>query len=132
MNKKSQKTQLKIEQAMFELLKEKPYAELTVAEIAQRAMVSRMAFYRNFGGKDAILTHFLQQEFAAFIQARNITEFFIAGADATACVKSTCYNMAKAVESPLVILYQFNITKIYYKESNLATFLIINVEIHTA
>lgn len=39
MNKKSQKTQLKIEQAMFELLKEKPYAELTVAEIAQRAMV---------------------------------------------------------------------------------------------
>ena len=35
-------------------------------------------------------------EFAAFIQARSITEFFIAGADATACVKSTCYNMIKA------------------------------------
>ena len=36
------------------------------------------------------------EEFAAFIQKRNITEFFIAGADATACVKSTCYNMSKA------------------------------------
>lgn len=36
------------------------------------------------------------EEFAAFIQAHNITEFFIAGADATACVKSTCYNMTKA------------------------------------
>ena len=36
------------------------------------------------------------EEFAAFIQARNITEFFIAGADATACIKSTCYNMTKA------------------------------------
>ena len=36
------------------------------------------------------------EEFAAFIQAHNITEFFIAGADATACIKSTCYNMAKA------------------------------------
>ena len=36
------------------------------------------------------------EEFAAFIQARYITEFFIAGADATACIKSTCYNMAKA------------------------------------
>ena len=35
-------------------------------------------------------------EFADFIQARGITEFFIAGADATACVKSTCYNMTKA------------------------------------
>ena len=28
--------------------------------------------------------------------SNNITEFFIAGADATACVKSTCYNMSKA------------------------------------
>ena len=36
------------------------------------------------------------EEFAAFIRAHNITEFFIAGADATACVKSTCFNMAKA------------------------------------
>lgn len=25
-----------------------------------------------------------------------ITEFYIAGADATACIKSTCFNMAKA------------------------------------
>ena len=36
------------------------------------------------------------EEFAAFIDAHNITEFFIVGADATACVKSTCYNMTKA------------------------------------
>ncbi len=36
------------------------------------------------------------EEFAAFIRTHNITEFFIAGADATACIKSTCYNMAKA------------------------------------
>lgn len=36
------------------------------------------------------------EEFVAFIQTHNITDFFIAGADATACVKSTCYNMAKA------------------------------------
>ena len=36
------------------------------------------------------------EEFAAFIEAHNITGFYIAGADAAACVKSTCYNMAKA------------------------------------
>ena len=35
------------------------------------------------------------EEFAAFIRAKGLTEFYIAGADATACVKSTCYNMAK-------------------------------------
>lgn len=33
--------------------------------------------------------------FAAFISENGIKEFYIAGADAVACVKSTCYNMAK-------------------------------------
>lgn len=36
------------------------------------------------------------QPFADFIQNNEITEFYITGADATACVKSTCYNMTKA------------------------------------
>lgn len=36
------------------------------------------------------------EAFAAFIDANQINEFFITGADATACVKSTCFNMAKA------------------------------------
>lgn len=35
-------------------------------------------------------------EFAGFIKENGIKEFYIAGADATACVKSTCFNMAKA------------------------------------
>ena len=35
------------------------------------------------------------EEFADFVRSNNITEFFIAGADATACIKSTCYNMTK-------------------------------------
>ena len=35
-------------------------------------------------------------EFAAFIRENGITEFYIAGADAAACIKSTCYNMTKS------------------------------------
>lgn len=35
------------------------------------------------------------EDFAAFISKNNINEFYIAGADAIACVKSTCYNMTK-------------------------------------
>ncbi|MBD5131197.1 MAG: cysteine hydrolase [Clostridiales bacterium] len=33
--------------------------------------------------------------FAAFINKNGIKEFYVTGADAVACVKSTCYNMAK-------------------------------------
>ena len=36
------------------------------------------------------------EPFVAFIAENGITEFYIAGADATACVKSTCFNMRKA------------------------------------
>lgn len=36
------------------------------------------------------------EKFAEFIAQNEIDEFYVCGADATACVKSTCYNMAKS------------------------------------
>ena len=36
------------------------------------------------------------EAFAEFIQQHGIDTFYITGADATACVKSTCYNLRKA------------------------------------
>ena len=36
------------------------------------------------------------EAFAEFIRSHNIREFYIAGADAAACVKATCYNMRMA------------------------------------
>ena len=36
------------------------------------------------------------EEFANFISKNNIRDFYIAGADAVACVKSTCYNLRKS------------------------------------
>lgn len=35
------------------------------------------------------------EEFADFIKRCGISDFYITGADATACVKSTCFNMCK-------------------------------------
>lgn len=35
------------------------------------------------------------EDFAKFITENEIGEFYVAGADAIACVKSTCYNMTK-------------------------------------
>ncbi len=36
------------------------------------------------------------EAFAAFTEENGIDEFYVVGADATACVKSTCFNMAKS------------------------------------
>ena len=35
-------------------------------------------------------------DFSEYIRENGIDEFYITGADATACVKSTCFNMAQA------------------------------------
>ena len=43
--------------------------------------------------KSSALTN---EKFVAFIQENSIDEFYIAGADAAACIKSTCYNMTKS------------------------------------
>ena len=39
------------------------------------------------------------EAFSAFIAANGINEFYVAGADATGCVKSTCFNMTKALSA---------------------------------
>ena len=36
------------------------------------------------------------EAFAAFIQEHEISEFYVVGADAAACIKSTCFNMRKS------------------------------------
>jgi nicotinamidase-related amidase len=36
------------------------------------------------------------RDFSEYIQRNGIDEFYITGADATGCVKSTCFNMTKA------------------------------------
>ena len=43
------------------------------------------------------------EEFADFIRKNEIGEFYIAGADAIACVKSTCFNMRKENHSVSVL-----------------------------
>lgn len=57
--------------------------------VADMKIVSENIFIKT---KSNALT---SESFASFIGQNNITEFYIAGADATACVKSTCFNMRK-------------------------------------
>ena len=52
--------------------------------------VSEMVFVKT---KANALT---SEAFSGYIRENGIDEFYITGADATACVKSTCFNMAKA------------------------------------
>lgn len=57
--------------------------------VAELKIVSSNIFVKTKGNA---LT---SDDFSAFIKEHGITEFYIAGADATACIKSTCFNMEK-------------------------------------
>ena len=50
-----------IETALFIIMKTKPYDEITITDIAEKAGVSRMAYYRNYKDKEDILFRFLEK-----------------------------------------------------------------------
>lgn len=49
--------------AVFALLEEKEYDDITITEIIKRAGVSRMGFYRNYDCKDGVLEDFILTAF---------------------------------------------------------------------
>lgn len=49
--------------ALLEILKTKPLPQITVSEIAKKAGVSRMAFYRHFSGLEDVLFSYYEPKF---------------------------------------------------------------------
>ena len=58
--------------------------------VPELKIVSNNVFTKS---KSSALT---SDDFVKFIEDNRIDEFYVAGADATACVKSTCFNMKKS------------------------------------
>jgi len=78
MNIRAQRSQQKIMTALFSLLKTEKFNELSVAEIAANAEVSRKTFYRNFKTKRAVLDYYLKQSVDDYfnqIQSTQCTTF---------------------------------------------------------
>lgn len=50
-----------IETALFELMKERDFAEITVTEIVKRADVARRTFYRLYSGKEAVIDSYIDR-----------------------------------------------------------------------
>lgn len=66
--KQSERSKRWMEDALMKLLSQKAYAEITVTDIAEKAGVSRLTFYRNFETKDAILEYHLDNIFNEYVK----------------------------------------------------------------
>lgn len=51
----------KLTAALFALMQEKRFSEISVTELVQRADVSRQSYYRHFDSKEAIIENFLNE-----------------------------------------------------------------------
>ncbi len=58
-----------IQEALLQLIQQKEYDKITITDIAKRAGVTRISFYRNFDSKDAILKQALERAFSAYQEA---------------------------------------------------------------
>ncbi len=62
----SVKRQRKIENCLFEALKEKKYEEITITELCERMNMPRKAFYRYFDGKDDALSAMIDHSMSEY------------------------------------------------------------------
>ncbi len=62
-------------------------------------------------GKSNALT---SEAFSAFIAVTSLSQFYVAGADATACVKSTCFNMTTALNEGRNVTKAFELGCVAY------------------
>lgn len=54
-------TESSLTQALFELMKDKPFSEITITELVGRAGVSRATYYRNYSCKEEVLTNYIRR-----------------------------------------------------------------------
>ena len=73
-DRRVQKTQRSLHEALFGLVREKDYDDIPVHEILDRANVGRSTFYAHFGGKDELLASGIEH-MVARSDRRSITSF---------------------------------------------------------
>ena len=71
-DRRVQKTRQVIRSAFIELLKEKRFADITVQDIADRAMISRSTFYDHYTDKYLLLEQLYQETVERFMQMATV------------------------------------------------------------
>jgi AcrR family transcriptional regulator len=68
-NLRVRRTQKLLREALIELIEERGFESLTIGEIAERAMVSRAAFYRNYQDKYDLVEQIFAEAMQALLSA---------------------------------------------------------------
>ena len=64
----ARQSQAWLTEALLRLMERKPFAEITVTEITQKAGLSRRTFYRIFTTREEVLAHYADTLYAEFVE----------------------------------------------------------------
>lgn len=64
------RTRKQLQEALHELLREKQFNQISVQDIAERALVNRATFYAHYHDKQALLQQLLISDFQTFLHSR--------------------------------------------------------------
>lgn len=81
MDRRIKRTRKLLNNALEELIAEKPYDEITVQEIAERADVGHRTFYRRYADKDALLVDVMGNALSEFQELLVIPSSFLQTTD---------------------------------------------------
>lgn len=71
---KQEQVKQKIEEALFILLKQKNFSEITITELINQAGVARASYYRNFESKEAVIESYMLRQRKEVAQKIDFTE----------------------------------------------------------
>lgn len=66
-----QLSQESIQTALFVLMKQSKFADISISELAKKAGISRMGFYRNYASKEAVLADYFDRHISDFFKQLN-------------------------------------------------------------
>ena len=73
-NAQSKRSKKWISDALTELMRKKPFDEITVKDITDKAGVARLTFYRHFETKEEVLNYRFQELFSEYLSTLENTE----------------------------------------------------------
>ena len=99
-----------LEKAIFDLLKEKEYKDISISELCNKAWVSRCTFYRNYKDMDDIIYQYFMRESKNWWEANYST--FLKGEKN---VSVSLFEYLLSLKETILIVYQRGLSHIFEK-----------------
>lgn len=107
-NKKSQYSKEQIANALFELLRKYPFAEISITHICNKAQIGRASFYRNFESKEDVVHYVVSKKLDAILKnVDNLRELMIDG--------EKFYNVFNPEKDFFILLFKNNLFLIFLR-----------------